>query len=75
MDIEGAEYEVLMSQTCQILKKTKYLLIEIHPMLFGKERLPDLMKRIGELGFKELHRIDEQETTVHLFQNTINDTE
>lgn len=69
MDIEGAEFDVLMSDACESLRRTKYLLIEIHPLRFGPKRLPSLIERIASLGFGEISCSDEDETSIHLYRN------
>jgi len=50
VDIEGAEYEALESCPHEILRKIRYLVIELHE----PERTPALVKRIESLGFHQI---------------------
>jgi FkbM family methyltransferase len=65
MDVEGAEYEILHSDTCQSLLRTKFLIIEIH----GGERAK-LMERICSLGFHDIAADGKPNDGVHCFENT-----
>jgi FkbM family methyltransferase len=65
MDVEGAEYEILHSDTCQSLLRTKFLIIEIH----NGERAK-LMERICSLGFREVFADGNANDGVHCFENT-----
>ena len=61
MDVEGAEHEVLMSESASSLKRVKHLIIEIHPhkdstaegllarlRSFGFSPVPDAMQHEGD---------------------------
>ena len=65
MDIEGAEYEVLPSETCKQLKRAKFFIIEIH-------KHPDalqLVETIKSIGFSEVTDKGSSNGDVHLFKN------
>jgi FkbM family methyltransferase len=70
MDIEGAEFEVVLSSTAKRLKTVRFLLIEIHP--HPNQSTIGLLEALHGAGFKELCR--EQETSdtcsVHLLENS-----
>jgi FkbM family methyltransferase len=64
IDVEGAEYEILHSDTCQSLLRTKILIIEIHDGDRAK-----LMERICSLGFCEIFAEKQINDGVHCFEN------
>lgn len=70
MDIEGAEFEIFESGTCQMLKMCRYLLIEIHHES-GSPR-DEVRQKLGELGFVENDPDSKSDSFhhVHFFVNT-----
>jgi FkbM family methyltransferase len=50
VDIEGAEYEALEASPDELLRKIRYLVIELHE----PARTPALVERIGALGFRQI---------------------
>jgi FkbM family methyltransferase len=67
MDVEGAEYEVLLSNSCSSLGRFKYFLVEIHnhPSI----SIRDLLKRIGDLGFSGIENSPRCDHGVYFFEN------
>ena len=52
MDVEGAEYEILFSDSATALRRFRSLIIEIHR---GNVRPPEeLVERIGSFGFERV---------------------
>lgn len=50
VDIEGAEYEALESSADEVLRRIRYLVIELH----DPAKTPALLKRMGMLGFEQI---------------------
>ncbi len=50
VDIESAEYDLIASSPDDLLRKIRYLVIELH----DPSRTPALLERIAALGFEEL---------------------
>jgi FkbM family methyltransferase len=50
VDIENAEYDLIASSPDDLLRKIRYLVIELH----DPSRTPALLERIAALGFEEL---------------------
>ncbi len=50
VDIEGAEYEALESTPEDVLRRIRYLVIELH----DPARTPALLERLGKLGFRQM---------------------
>ncbi len=50
MDVEGAEYDVILRATAQTLTRCAHLLIEFH----DDGRTPEAKRRLAELGFREI---------------------
>jgi FkbM family methyltransferase len=68
MDVEGAEYEILSSPTHSLLKRVRYLIIEIHNRPGHSKN--DLLRKLDELGFTEIEVSGVyNEQDVHLFKN------
>jgi FkbM family methyltransferase len=66
IDVEGAEYEVFQSETCQSIKRVRFLVIEIH-------KRPDALEiigKIGSFGFVEVTDANPPNGEVHFFRNT-----
>jgi FkbM family methyltransferase len=58
VDIEGAEYELFETSPDDVLRKIRYLIVELHDPV----RTPALVGRITDLGFFEI-QISENENT------------
>ncbi len=69
MDIEGAEYEIILGDHSTYLKRCHFLLMEIHPHPDYSEGV--LLQQIQNLGFQEIHsdKFNVSEN-VFLFRNT-----
>ena len=65
MDVEGAEEEVLLSDSCRTLETINFLVIEIHQTV----DVPEVMERIILRGFEEIDA-DKPNGEVHFFRNT-----
>ena len=52
MDVEGAEYEILFSPSHSLIKKIRYLIIEIHQN--HSRTKEELLTRLAALGFAEI---------------------
>jgi hypothetical protein len=65
MDVEGAEYEVFQSETCQSIKQARFLIIEIHQ----RPDAADLVQRIAGCGFAEVVDKGRPNGEVHFFRN------
>jgi FkbM family methyltransferase len=65
IDVEGAEHEVLLSETCQSIVRVGFLVIEIHPTgdVFA------LIQKIISYGFEEI-QAEKPNGEVHFFRNT-----
>ena len=64
VDVEGAEEEVLLSDTCRSLERVGFLVIEIHQTV----DIAELKKRIVSHGFEEVDA-DKANGEVHFFRN------
>jgi FkbM family methyltransferase len=58
IDIEGAEYELIETSPDDVLRKIRYLIVELH----DPAKTPALVKRIVTLGFREI-QIAERENS------------
>jgi FkbM family methyltransferase len=67
MDIEFAEYEVLLSETCKSIEQYDHLLIEIHED--EQHKAKPLIRRLGELNFEKIADDGNQGTAVYFFGN------
>jgi FkbM family methyltransferase len=69
IDIEGAEFEVILSSAASRLRSVRLLLIEIHP--HPRHETASLLSALEGMGFEELSR--EQEAggrcSIHLLKN------
>jgi FkbM family methyltransferase len=68
MDVEGAEYDILFSSTHSLLKRVRYLIMEIHRRPGYSKDL--LVAKLEELGFAEVEvpgRYNDED--VHMFVN------
>jgi FkbM family methyltransferase len=52
MDIEGAEYDILFSPTHSLLKRVRYLILEIHERPGSSKE--EVVEKLEGLGFKEI---------------------
>jgi FkbM family methyltransferase len=68
IDIEGAEYDILTSDTSQRLNHFKHLIIEIHPS--SKMSPSDLVDLIQDKGFQNLTDPNTPDKDVYYFKNT-----
>ena len=59
IDIEGAEFETLLSPHSGRLKQVKRLVMEIHP--HSKHQASELLQRLTELGFKPTCELEPQD--------------
>lgn len=66
IDIEGAEYEVLFSATCQSISRFKHLLIEIHP--HSKFSSESLIQKLESFGFKNATDLNTRDADVYYFR-------
>lgn len=67
MDIEGAEYEIILGQHSQYLNRCKFLLMEIHPHTTYSE--DELIKSIRQKGFEPVQTNNKISENVWLFRN------
>jgi FkbM family methyltransferase len=67
MDVEGAEYEILLSDSCGSLRRFKHLLMEIHPN--PSTPVGELLTRIRSLGFSPVGDRPVPDDGVYFFQN------
>ncbi|TLD71260.1 FkbM family methyltransferase [Phragmitibacter flavus] len=66
IDIEGAEYEILFSESCQSVRRFKHILIEIHPHKeFPTEKL---IAALQKFGFKNTTDANTRDADVYYFQ-------
>ncbi len=69
MDIEGAEYEIILGNYATHLKRCRFLLMEIHPHSEYSEK--ELIQQLQNLGFQELRpNTNSISENVFLFHNT-----
>lgn len=66
MDVEGAEYEVLLGDSADSLRRVHYLIIEIHPAEPAKQDA--LCRKIASHGFERI-KTSAACDDVHLFVN------
>lgn len=52
MDIEGAEYESILTTTDEVIKRCKFIHIELHPHRFG---LDSIRQKFFNCGFYQTH--------------------
>ncbi|GFE58590.1 hypothetical protein AOG1_24700 [Geobacter sp. AOG1] len=69
MDIEGAEYDVLLHKGCDNLSMVRYLVMEIHDNPKIQKGL--LIDKINSLGFTELLADSKKYTDVYCFANKL----
>lgn len=57
MDIEGAEYDIVMALDPGTIKK---IILECHPKIIGRDRVEQMFKQLASLGFQThpLERVD-----------------
>lgn len=67
MDVEGAEYEIFRSPSCDTIRRVKFLLIEIHPNEAITEQ--ELIGKIQSFGFVQVADAGPEEQRVYLFRN------
>jgi FkbM family methyltransferase len=59
MDIEGAEYDVLMNANKELMDKFKTIYIEIHGKMHPRYKGPDILeKKLVSFGFVRAHFLD-----------------
>lgn len=65
IDVEGAEYEILLSETCRSVRRFKHLLIEIHP----HPDIPStqLIQTLESFGFKNATDPNTRDADVYYF--------
>ena len=68
IDVEGAEFEILLGQHSTLINRCRYILIEIHHFPDNPREL--VIERLGELGFEEAgpDRYSDDFHHVHLFR-------
>jgi FkbM family methyltransferase len=67
IDVEGAEYEVIMGEECSSITRLRYLIMEIHEVA---DYTPEtLILRLHNLGFIDISPINRTEQAVYLFRN------
>ena len=59
IDIEGAEFDVLLSPYASRLRQVKRLVMEIHP--HARHQAQELLERLSILGFKATRELDPQD--------------
>ena len=67
MDIEGAEYEVLFSRTHGLLRRVRYLVIEVHRNPAHTQA--EFFEKLAGEGFEEVPCAEPGIKGVHLFRN------
>lgn len=67
IDVEGAEYEVFLGTECTLVRRFRYLIMEIHELV-GQSR-EGLIMRLHDLGFDDISPEARPEKAVFLFQN------
>jgi FkbM family methyltransferase len=68
MDIEGAEYAVLLGENARKLEKVRYLIMEIHENLRYEKK--QIVEKINSVGFVELGGSSKSNADVYCFVNT-----
>ena len=68
MDVEGAEFEILFAPTCSLLRRVRYLILEIHKRPGCSKQ--ELVGKLEDLGFSEteVQGIYKDED-VHMYSN------
>lgn len=69
MDVEGAEYEILLSTTCSSIRRFKYLLMEIHNNPTSSISINGLIEHIHRMGFSDFEDFPGCNQGVYLFRN------
>jgi FkbM family methyltransferase len=54
-DIEGQEYE-LVKHEAETLAKAALIVMELHPLMLGDDRVSSLLARLAELGFRTIEK-------------------
>jgi FkbM family methyltransferase len=67
LDVEGAEYEILFSPSHSLIKKIRYLILEVHPN--PSRTKEELLAKLTALGFLEIRVDVDDELDVHLLEN------
>ncbi len=67
MDIEGAERDVFLSATCDLVRRVRFLIIELHFTSAATEA--EVISKIKSLGFEDLSKAPVGGETVRLFRN------
>jgi hypothetical protein len=68
MDIEGAEYEIILGEHQTSLARVRFLLIEIHP--HPDHQAETLLDALRMLGFARVRVNPRSPEEVFLFENT-----
>jgi len=70
IDIEGAEFEMILSDAATRLKTVRIIIIEIHP--HPRRQKTELLSAMSQMGFEELSAEHETSSTcsVHVLRNT-----
>jgi len=68
MDVEGAEFEVLLRPSHQMLRQCRYLIMEIHER--GSRRAEEILPEIERLGLIRQELEPGADPTVHFFVNS-----
>ena len=68
IDVEGAEYEVIMGENCNTISRLRYLIMEIHEV--SGYTPESLIMRLNNLGFDDISPINRSERAVYLFRNS-----
>ncbi len=67
IDVEGVEHEVFSGDSCDSIKKVRYLIMEIHDVSgYSSETL---LVRLKELGFDDVSPANRAEPAVFVFKN------
>lgn len=69
MDIEGAEYNVLLNPGCEGISRARYLIMEIHKHASISKDV--LISRIESLGFEEILSHQKRDADVYCFANKV----
>ena len=54
MDIEGAEFEVLLTAEDKILKRIDKMVIELHPQIYGRIGITEIINKLRKVGFNNI---------------------
>jgi FkbM family methyltransferase len=64
VDVEGAEYEIFLTQPCKSLRRVRYVLMEVHGVDQPASRHIELIQSFANLDFEEIGRT---KTSEHCF--------